>query len=112
MGTPYHLSYACLDCRKSFKRLVNPLDEVPEKLPCPDCGKPKINLGRHFKPPKKSDTKQWAKVKFLVEHGFRFQKIQVDSGHHDTVPYPESLEEAKEFVVKYKEFATPTLHNE
>lgn len=108
LATPYHISFACFECRKSFKRQVNFLEEISIELPCPDCGKAATNLGRHFKPPKKSDAKQWTKVKYLVEHGFYFQKIRVTSGHHDTVPYPETLEEAKEFVVKYKQYAKPS----
>lgn len=103
MGTPYHLSFACIDCRKSFKRLVDPLGEIPEKLPCPDCGKSAINLGRHFKPPKRSNTKQWLKVKFLVEHGFCFQRVYAEN--YEIVPYPDTIEEAKEFVEKYKKHA-------
>ncbi len=74
-------------------------------LKCPECGSSAHNFGRHFKAPKKSNKKQWDKIRFLFEHGFRFQKIRVGSGHHDTVPYPETLEEAKEFVVTYKDYA-------
>ena len=99
------MAFACLDCRKSFKRRVDIVEGVPEELPCPDCGEAAVNLGRHFKPPKKSDVRQWAKVRFLVEHGFRFQKIRTGSGHWDTVAYPDTLEEAKEFVVKYRQHA-------
>lgn len=105
LTTPYHLSFACTECRKSFKRQVNLMEEIPKELSCPDSGKPAINLGRHFKPPKKSDKKQWGKIKFLIENGFRFQKIRTGPGHHETIPYPETLEDAKEFVVKYKQYA-------
>jgi hypothetical protein len=99
------MAFACLDCRKSFKRPVDIAEGVPEELPCPDCGDPAVNLGHHFMPPKKSDTRQWEKVRFLVEHGFRFQKIRIGPGHHDTVPYPDTLAEAKRFVVKYEDHA-------
>ena len=101
---PYNMSFACLACRKAFKRQVES-GRVPDELPCPECGGPAYNFGRHFKAPRKADASQWRKVRFLFEHGFRFQKIRVGPGHHDTVPYPETLEEAKEFVVKYKEHA-------
>ena len=43
--------------------------------------------------------------KALDQRFLRFQKIRIGSEHHDTVPYPDTLEEAKEFVVKYKHFA-------
>ena len=64
-----------------------------------------MNLGRHFKAPKKDDLKQWEKVQLLVNHGFRFHKVYDEDGVH--ICYPETLEEAKEFVVKYKKFAWP-----
>lgn len=93
-------------CQKSFKRHVeaSPI-EYPDQMSCPECGGVSVNLGRNFKAPKKNDLKQWEKVKFLVDHGFVFQKIRVGAGHHDTVPYPETLEEAKEFVKTYKRYA-------
>lgn len=105
-GPVYAMSFACFACQKSFKRHVeaSPKD-YPGHMVCPECGGESVNLGRNFKPPKKNDVKQWEKVKFLVDHGFRFQKIRVGTNHHDTVPYPETLEEAKEFVKTYKQYA-------
>ena len=97
---------ACLECCKSFKREYKLIPrEYPSELPCPNCGGTAYNLGRHFKAPKKTDKKQWNKIQFLVKNGFRFQKIRIGSGDHDTVPYPDTLEEAKEFVIKYKDYA-------
>ncbi len=57
---------------------------------------------RHFKAPKRMDTQQWKKVKFLFDNGFRFQKIRIINGSHviGTVPYPKTLLEAKGFVAK------------
>jgi hypothetical protein len=75
----YYSSFACLNCCKSFKR--------------------------GFKAPKKTDKKQWEKIRFLFSHGFKFQKIRIGHGHHDTIPYPKTLEDAKEFVIKYKKYA-------
>jgi len=106
MSTPYNMAFACLECCKSFKREYKLIPkEYPSELPCPNCGGIAYNLGRHFKAPKKTDKKQWAKIRFLVDNGFRFQKIRIGSGSHDTVQYPETLEQAKEFVVKYKNHA-------
>jgi hypothetical protein len=64
-----------------------------------------FNVGRHFKAPKKSDNAQWKKVGFLIAHGFLFQKIRPNPNSYESVPYPDTLEEAKEFVVKYKDWA-------
>ena len=106
MSTPYNLAFACLECCKSFKREYKLIQKgYPSELYCPNCGGIAYNLGRHFKAPKKTDNKQWDKIRFLVKNGFRFQKIRIGTGHHDTVSYPETLEEAKEFVVKYKDYA-------
>jgi DNA-directed RNA polymerase subunit RPC12/RpoP len=105
MSSPYNMAFACLECHKSFKRAYNLDKECPETLRCPNCGGTAYNFGRHFKAPKKTDKKQWEKIHFLFEHGFRVQKIRTDSGHHDTVAYPEKLEEAKNFVAKYKDYA-------
>ena len=77
---------------------------IPQELPCAECGGPTHNLGRHFKAPRKSDLRQWEKIRFLLAHGFRFQKIRVNS-QDESVPYPETLDEAKEFVVKYRAYA-------
>tara|TARA_B100001971_G_C18204624_1_gene546778 strand:- start:696 stop:938 length:243 start_codon:yes stop_codon:yes gene_type:complete len=52
-----------------------------------------------------------AKVSFLFEHGFSFQKIRIGAGHHEVVPYPETLEEAKEFVKNIKNMQQRKTHN-
>ncbi len=95
------MSFACFECRKAFKREYTFGSNIQE-LPCPQCGRSAHNLGRHFKAPKKSDVKQWEKVRFLFDHGFRFQKIRIGSEHQNTIPYPKTLDDVKEFVVKYK----------
>ena len=77
----------------------------PLMMDCPVCGSSMVNLGRNFKAPKKSDLSQWSKVKFLVEHGFLFQKIRPYDINQKPVPYPKTLSEAKEFVIKYKDWA-------
>ncbi|QIZ84452.1 hypothetical protein HF888_09550 [Bermanella marisrubri] len=103
--TPYNMAFACFDCCKSFKREFNLSEGCPAELKCPNCGGIAHNFGRHFKAPKKTDKKQWQKIAFLFEHGFRFQKIRIGNKHHDVVPYPKTLEEAKEFVIEYKQYA-------
>jgi DNA replicative helicase MCM subunit Mcm2 (Cdc46/Mcm family) len=105
LTTPYNMAFACLECQKSFKREFDLSKEFPLTLKCPNCGGISHNLGRHFKAPKKTDAKQWAKVKFLIEHGFFFQKIYDKNNNGLNIPYPKTLEEAEEFVVRYKEYA-------
>ena len=110
MSTPYTVSFACLNCRRAFKREVNPA-QSSLKLDCHNCSSSAYNLGRHFKAPKRTDLQQWKKIEFLLQHGFRFQKIRTSSHHHDTVPYPQTLAQAREFVLKYKQYAVPTGMN-
>ena len=105
MVNAYAMSYACLDCCKSFKRYVENPVSSPESMVCPECSGTAYNFGRHFKPPKKSNRKQWEKIRFLFEHGFRFQKIRPEKNSFESIPYPETLEEAKEFVIKYKKYS-------
>ena len=100
------MAFVCLECCKSFKREYDLLPkDYPVELKCPNCGGTTYNFGRHFKPPKSTDKKQWDKIRFLFENGFRFQKIRIDDSHQHTVPYPKTLTEAKEFIKKYKEYA-------
>ena len=63
------------------------------------------HVGRNFKAPKKSDQKQWMKIQFLISHGFLFQKIRPNGINNDSIPYPDTLEEAKEFVLLYAKYA-------
>src|SRR5438309_5752690 len=89
--------YVCCDCRRKFKRPLSDGQLSPgihETRPCPRCGKPAVLVGRKFKAPRASDKKQWEKVRLLLEHGFRFGSI--------SVPYPASLSEAREWVVKWR----------
>lgn len=44
-------------------------------------------------------------VAFLIEHGFCFQRIYDQSIGGEQIPYPQTLEEAKEFDIKYSEYA-------
>ena len=106
IGPEYSMSFVCFKCKTSNMRQydVTPCD-YPNSSVCPVCGNTTINLGRNFKPPKKSDLAQWKKVKFLVDNGFVFQKIRVERNSIESIPYPETLSEAKEFVVKYRKWA-------
>lgn len=111
-GPEYSMSFACCECKTSNMRQFN-LEpcHYPKVIECPVCKGVAVNLGRHFKPPKKSDTAQWKKVEFLIEHGFVFQKIRQIKNSYESVPYPETLAQAKEFVVKYETYAVKTSYN-
>ncbi|TMO80274.1 hypothetical protein CWC16_08855 [Pseudoalteromonas sp. S3776] len=107
----YSMSFACCNFKTSNMRQFNlaPCD-YPRTIECPVCKGVAVNLGRHFKPPKNSDTAQWKKVEYLIEHGFVFQKIRTIKNSFDSVPYPETLAQAKEFVIKYQQYAAEPPH--
>ena len=53
-------------------------------------------MNRKFKAPPIADLEQWAKVRFLSDHGFRFGSIVDAEGQG--VPYPGTLRDARKFV--------------
>lgn len=74
---------------------------------CAQCGNPMLRLPHRFRPPKKDDNKAWAVVKFLIDNGFYFQHIYQEGSNayqkkttNNYVPYPNSMREAEEFVIK------------
>ena len=94
MLPPYNMAFACLECRKSFKREFDLSQEHSEKMKCPDCGGEAYNFGRHFKVPKKADKKQWEKVERLFLAVFRF----FGSGSHGGPKLPEKLCDVERFI--------------
>ena len=100
---PNLLPFTCFECRSTFKR--PPEKEVGVRK-CPNCSGNAICMDVRFRPPKKSDNKQWRKVEFLISHGFFFQKIYRKEGPiWFREKYPDTLDQAKEFVINFKEQA-------
>ena len=59
-------------------------------------------LSRKFSAPKCKNLAQWAKVRFLIEHGFRFYPVfDPCSGGTLAAKYPDTLKQAKWFVQPY-----------
>ncbi len=74
LGPEYAMSFACLNCKTSnMRHFYKAPCDYPDTMECPICSGVAVNLGRHFKTPKKSDDARWKKVKYLVEHGYVFQ---------------------------------------
>jgi hypothetical protein len=100
---PKFVPFTCFECRCTFKREFE-RDLLLRK--CPTCKNDALMMDIRFRPPKKRDDKQWKKVEFLVSHGFFFQKIYRREGPVSyREKYPSTLEQAKEFVVKYRDQA-------
>jgi DNA-directed RNA polymerase subunit RPC12/RpoP len=66
------VAYACVSCQRSFKRPA----EAGDERKCPHCGERAVCVGRHFKPPRRANKKQWDKVRFLIQEGFPFQHVR------------------------------------
>lgn len=73
---------------------------------CPTCGGHALRMDVRFRAPKKSDDKQWAKVRYLVAHGFVYQKVYRKQGEvWYRENYPDNLEQARDFVVEFRDQA-------
>jgi hypothetical protein len=105
MANPFVLlcPFACFECRRAFKRGYEP---GVESRPCPACGGTAYRLNRKFKTPKRNNLKQWQKVRFLYERGFRFQSVPHRGGR--AVPYPKTLAEARVFVLRFRDEPSKT----
>ncbi len=72
------IGYACLDCKKVFKKHKYVQDKrgnwepIEYEVVCPQCSKPMYETGTAFKAPKVSDTKAWAKLIPLFKSGYKF----------------------------------------
>jgi DNA-directed RNA polymerase subunit RPC12/RpoP len=95
----------CFNCRKAFSVYTNNAETI--NLTCPECGGTTAFLKHKFRPPKRNDLRQWDTIQFLVDNGFLFDHVykQVESGGYEQVAYPETMEEAKVFVIEYKKQA-------
>ena len=77
--------WVCFACRKMFGRAYEPpavYDHelqrpirilAPEKVVCPQCAKPMIEMGRFFVPPKRTQVRLWRALQSLAEAGWRFR---------------------------------------
>jgi len=66
----YKKHFTCFECRKMFKYYRGLGCRGVQK--CPQCGKPMVDLGLDFKPPKQNNINQWRKVEILYTHGITF----------------------------------------
>lgn len=95
--------YTCFACRHTFKR---PFAQEMFYRKCPHCGGQALRMDVRFRSPKISDDKQWAKVRYLAEHGFVYQKVYRKNGDAwSREAYPDNLEQAREFVRQFSDQA-------
>ena len=91
----------CFTCRKAFALSMDYESRI--SLTCPECGNAAFFMNHKFRPPKKTDTKGWELAAFLRDHGFYFQAAYelIERGVYLRVQYPQTMQEAREFVLKY-----------
>ncbi len=71
-------TYACLDCRKVFKKHKFIQDkrgnwtDVVFEAKCPQCSELMYETGSAFKAPKSSNNRKWSNLKPLFLNGYRF----------------------------------------
>lgn len=76
----------CFSCRKCFHTLYWP--RIHEQT-CPDCKRPLVGAGTHFKPPKRSNIKAWKLLEAtIIDAGYVFMK-------NGAGPVPSSVKGAK-----------------
>jgi hypothetical protein len=57
-----------------------------------------VRLSRKFKPPPRSDLRQWAKARALVAAGFVFESVRIN-GVLDA--YPDHIDEVRPFAARH-----------
>ncbi|WNO11275.1 hypothetical protein [Teredinibacter sp. KSP-S5-2] len=72
------VGYACLECKKVFKKHKYTQDKfgnwepIEYEVVCPQCSAIMYETGSAFKAPKVSDIKAWSKLRPLFESGYKF----------------------------------------
>jgi hypothetical protein len=87
----------CLNCRTAFSTGMDYYEIRISK--CTSCEEMMTLVNHKFRPPKKSDTSGWKLVKLLMDNGFRFDAVYKN---YQRMPYPNTLEQAEEFLKTYK----------
>jgi hypothetical protein len=98
-SSPYLHPFVCVGCRRAFKRSGQDRDEAPR----PGCGGRAILVSRKFKPPRRGDARQWAKVAALLNLGFRFDTIYDAEGA--VIRYPSTAQGIPAFVKRVEQVA-------
>ena len=106
--------YACLDCKKVFKKHKYIQDKqgkwkpIDYKVVCPQCGNEMYETGSAFKALTVSDIKAWEKLKPLFINGYKFHP---DSGNPFEEPIPEKKEKPRVPQSKFRKPARKRSKN-
>ena len=123
--------FACLDCRRVFKRPVADIGKRNWPRPvevrrCPSCGSDSYLMSSDFRAPPRDDLKAWEVAAFLTRAGLPYFRLSEEVslsalGHPGKrpkgivgvsvriAPYPETMAEARAFVEQYRHLAQPVV---
>lgn len=126
--------FACLDCRRVFKRPVEDLGKrnMPRPIEvrrCPACAGDAYLMSSDFRAPPRNDLKSWEVVATLVRAGlpyFRiYQDVPLSEFGHPRVrpkgligaqvaigPWPQTMAEAQAFVARHRDKAQPFVRRD
>lgn len=85
------VSFACFVCRKSFKKPFVP----DQQYKCPQCAQEMAHMGRSFKAPRRTEARQWEKVRRLWSAGYRFH---TNTRSPDVPAFPNQLRDVDEWI--------------
>ncbi len=126
--------FACLDCRRVFKRNVADIGKrnSPREIEvrrCPSCGGDAYLMSSDFRAPPRGDLKRWEVVAFLVRAGLPYFRLYepiplgtlghparrpkgLISAEASIGPYPETMAEARMFVERHRDKAQPFVRRD
>lgn len=127
--------FACLDCRRVFKRAISHtakrnLPRPIEVRRCPSCGGDAYLMSSDFRAPRRDDLGRWKIVACLVRAGLPYFKLfepvplnvlfdhpalrpkGLISAAIKVEPWPETMAEALAFVARHRDKAQPFVRGE
>lgn len=126
--------FACLDCRRVFKRPVEDIGKRSAPRPieirrCPGCGGDAYLMGSDFRAPPRDDRKAWDVVSVLVRAGLPYFRVYqtmpiaelaasgiptkgVLAASYRVGEYPTTMAEAHAFVALHGNLAMPFVRPE
>jgi hypothetical protein len=99
----------CLTCKSAFSVGSSVSNAIETE--CTVCNKFTYLVHHKFKPPPKAATQKWQVVSFLILQGFRYETYWEPVLNEKGQPFmrkaygkfPESMREAKEFMMTYNQ---------
>ncbi len=95
----------CIICKKSYS--IGTDFTVEHSTICPQCGNETVFVNQKFKPPSRSNVRQWKIVEYLVHSGYRFHSVIHNGFRYIEINnnnFPKTMTAAKNLVRKLKNY--------